>query len=89
MRKPFKGARLRYHAVDARLVTLDARRERGYEYSVRSGRQPLIKGYLLRLSGDTQIDLGVRRATLHPTAHSYGRSPAPSVPAVHSALCFA
>ena len=29
MRKPFKGTRLRYHAVDVRPVTLDARRERG------------------------------------------------------------
>ena len=33
MRKPFKGTRLRYHAVDARPATLDAldaRRERGH-----------------------------------------------------------
>ena len=78
MRKPFKGTRLRYYAVDARRVTLDARRERGMRKSVRSGRQPLIKGYLQHLSGDTSIDLGVRRAQakLYPTAHSYGRSPA-------------
>ena len=41
------------------------------------------------MGSDTQVDLGVRQATLHPTAHSYGRSPVSSAPTIHSALCVA